>query len=554
MSVWSRASRTERRFENILSECLDSVDSPEGLEVCLQRYPAEAARLEPLLRSALQVRRSLAVPVREERRQQARQQFLHAAAQQAQAAPGYVRTRVPVRKQASLGHLRPLWRSFAPAITAAVLFVMALVPIMALTSNSALPGDWNYGFKRSTERVRLALAITPSDRLNLQLAFHQRRLYEIERLSADGHLDPSLLQSFSKETTALVDTVSTSPALGPSEALKVEQATQTQAKVLQQTVEPKASPAIKPDVAAVVTQSQQLQQQAAQVVEAKKVEATPHGTALAHSTTPAFTATDRSPAPSPTASTALAPSATGTAPVNATGTATATATATASPTGTTKPSPTATAKGLPIAASREQPILIPALPTPPPPPSVPSQAVGSSTPTLSAGTETGGALAIPNGPLQTPSETVPASSTNTVLNPPPSQTPVTTASPTASPTRIPPTATPSPTPLALPPQPPSSAAQSRVLLPAGQSTALTYHGPEMTIPRVLASIAGQYEAVYYTQPGYSTVVQSYYPGKSDPNITLEPGSELTIVMKPGVSGALTLSSPATPSPTPSPGP
>ena len=527
MRLWKRPTHDDRAFGDALADCLETADSPDGIALSLRRYPQYAERLEPLLVTAQATRRGLAAPIREERRALARRQFLQAAAQQSRAAPSYVAGRVPGASRAPAVVLRPLWSTFAPAIVAAALFVVALVPILALTSSSALPGDWNYGFKRSTERVRLALALDPADRFNLQVAFHQRRVREVERLASTGRYDPSLLQQLNSETEALLTTVSTSRALGPSEAEKVVQVTDVQAQVLQNQIEPRAPAAIRKDVAVVVAQSQQIQQQAAQVVEAKREEVVASPPASAKART-------QSPPPTAGATQAAGTRSTATAKPGETPSATASPSATPSAPETATPSvvivavqPNSTPSPSPIVPPSQTPIIVP-----PAPPSPPAR---SATPPVAeaAPTSSEGLVRVPSLPAAVSAPASPAS-----LSTPEqtlAQTPVPTPEPTHTPLPTPPPPPPTPTPLVVPLQPPPSAQQARVALPAGGQSFFVYNGPEIALSDALASIAGQYEVVYITQPSNSGGhVIPYYPGTTDPRTELQPGSYVTIVTKPGI--------------------
>ena len=55
-----------RKFEDILSECLDRVLGGEGIEECLASYPEQADELEPLLRVGLVASRASSVEPRVE--------------------------------------------------------------------------------------------------------------------------------------------------------------------------------------------------------------------------------------------------------------------------------------------------------------------------------------------------------------------------------------------------------------------------------------------------------------------------------------------------------
>jgi hypothetical protein len=453
-------------ISEILASCLDEIDSPDQIPACLTRHSERADELKPLLESMFSMRQAMVRPIREERRLEARRQFLQAAANRSWKAS----QQDAGRRETPSILLRPLWSTLAPAAVAAALFVIALIPVMSLTSVSALPGDWNYGFKRSAERVRLALTLNAGDRLNLELAFHDRRLGEIERLAADGRLtDASLVHQFADESSALVQAVSANPQLGPSEALKVAEQTQAQVLALNDKVAPLASASIKPAVNDAVQQSQQVQQKASEVVQAKAESRSQPPARGNNRTKSTFTPTDSSSSTAGSSET-TADSAT----------ATPAATATATPTAT--PGATGTAVAL----------------VPP-------------------------ALAPPTT-LRTP--------TPPVLRPPAGQASTVQQTPVPNPTVAPPL---------VPPSQPPAASQQIVArqLPPGQTTAFTYTGTEMPIGQALSSIAGAYDAVFYTQPReHGGTVFEWYPGLSDPSIVLEPGSQVSIHIKPGAPANL----------------
>lgn len=64
------------KFNDVLNECLEQVLRGEKIEQCLGSYPEHAADLEPLLRVALAVRKTLlAIEPRPEFRSKARYEF-----------------------------------------------------------------------------------------------------------------------------------------------------------------------------------------------------------------------------------------------------------------------------------------------------------------------------------------------------------------------------------------------------------------------------------------------------------------------------------------------
>jgi len=102
-----------------------------------------------------------------------------------------------------------------------------------------------------------------------------------------------------------------------------------------------------------------------------------------------------------------------------------------------------------------------------------------------------------------------------------------------------PTPPPTPAPLVPPAQPPNAQQVVVKLLPPGQPSTFVYNGPELPVPQALASIAGSYDAVFFTQPQHGGAVYPWYPGQSNPAELLEPGSLVTIQTKPGAPATLT---------------
>jgi len=123
-----------------------------------------AAELEPLLRTAATVQVLSRVSPREEARLEGRAAFLQAAAKRSQ--PAAIIPRPVVRR-------RP-WVAFVPAAIAAALFAAIAIPVLGSMDTGSTPGDWNYGFKRATERIRLAITTDPGERRLLRLEFADR--------------------------------------------------------------------------------------------------------------------------------------------------------------------------------------------------------------------------------------------------------------------------------------------------------------------------------------------------------------------------------------------
>jgi len=128
-------------FEHILDECIDRLLRGESLEQCLQRYPEQAAQLEPLLRVALATQKASSVEPRAEFKAQARQQLSSVLyRQKPKAQPG----RVPlldlvksrIRGVVEGLRSRPVWQKALASALAVALIVGLCLTIPALLGQS----------------------------------------------------------------------------------------------------------------------------------------------------------------------------------------------------------------------------------------------------------------------------------------------------------------------------------------------------------------------------------------------------------------------------------
>jgi len=165
---------TNKKFDNILSECLDRILAGETIEQCLQKYPEQAAELEPLLKTALDARRtSASIQPRIEFRTRARHEF--------QAALKEVS---PAKKRGWLAGWR--WQSaWAVAISILVILVISAGGTMVAARNS-MPDSALYSVKLATERVQLAFSTSPLEKAALNASIANKRVEEVIYLANRG--------------------------------------------------------------------------------------------------------------------------------------------------------------------------------------------------------------------------------------------------------------------------------------------------------------------------------------------------------------------------------
>jgi hypothetical protein len=163
--------KADKEFDNILNECLERLlVRGETMEQCLQRYPEQAAELEPLLQTAIIAKQASAIQPRADFKARARYQFRSAL--QEVAAP---------RSRSFFGWL-PQWAT----VVTIVLVLLLVGGGTVVAAGSSMPDDTLYQVKLATEQVRLTL--TPSQigkaRLCAQLA--DRRVAEIVYMANKG--------------------------------------------------------------------------------------------------------------------------------------------------------------------------------------------------------------------------------------------------------------------------------------------------------------------------------------------------------------------------------
>lgn len=163
-------------MEDILNECLERIFKGESIEACLNAYPEQASKLEPLLKTSLVLMRKSAA-IRPDAEYKARAQY------QLQAM--FYAKHERVEKRARI----PVWhRKWAVAMTTVLVVLLAGIGTVA-ASASALPDDALYPVKLAAEQVRVTLAFSDVDEAKLHLQFAERRADEMTEMARQGKSD-----------------------------------------------------------------------------------------------------------------------------------------------------------------------------------------------------------------------------------------------------------------------------------------------------------------------------------------------------------------------------
>ncbi len=488
-----RKRAADDAIADLLDQCLTRIERGEAtVESCLAAYPEHAAELRPLLMTATAVR-SVDVPDPSASAQaRIRARVLAAAAPRP----------MPVRR-------RPLWQPVATAGVALALLAVLAVPLTALQSRSAVPGDWNYGLKRAGERVRLAVTVSDDERRSVHLALAERREREIQALLRQNRTEyiPVTVGALLGELGSITDSLSRDGTIAPSEAQRISEITERQERVLRQVVEQTSQ-----DVASVA--------QAARVTASETRNAAQQA-AERRDPTPAPIATP-TPTPAPVARNQMTDQ-------SPTPTATPVASPSATPEPSESPSPSPSASPDPSASPSPSPSVSPspsALPTPNgsnatlPPVRTSTVATPSPAPvvTPTPATVVPGPVGTPLPPLNTGTPTVeptpmPGSSIPGLI--PPVQSGQGTPSPTA---------TPAPTP--------SSIGSRTVPAPGreivrGLVGSCPYTGPTHSLLVRRAPAQGKYTYAAFRAPNGQWI--TYRPGDAGgERLTVPTGSEVII--------------------------
>jgi hypothetical protein len=163
-----------RKLEDIFNECYERIRSGESLKSCLKRYPKHAAELEPLLKTAFDIgRRASYIHPRPEFKHWARvhlEGMQHHARQQRQPAkPGPF-----------------IWRQSWSVAVAAVLIIVLTGSSTVIASSNALPDEPLYPVKLATEDMRLAFAVSDTQKAQVHTQLAETRAAEVETMADQG--------------------------------------------------------------------------------------------------------------------------------------------------------------------------------------------------------------------------------------------------------------------------------------------------------------------------------------------------------------------------------
>ncbi len=255
------------KFEAVLEACLQALrEGHADIDACLRRYPAHADALRPQLIAALKLMAAYdGTQPSGQFASAARERFLIASGQRLQEAfdvdptPSFFAAarvkflmtaqRMKLGERAQRAHRLPVFgsspfRVLAGAGAATAVF-LGLSAYTVASASAAVPGEWRYGVKLQTERVRLALAFSEDAKQDVRLDIAAERVDEIEQLTVRGKIiGPGVIDRLREQTAPLVEELD---AFDAGELARVQAITAKSKTVLEQAtaqVAPEAQPAL----------------------------------------------------------------------------------------------------------------------------------------------------------------------------------------------------------------------------------------------------------------------------------------------------------------------
>ncbi len=198
--------RENDHLSALLAECADMILSGASLAACLERFPEQAAELEPLLSTVAGVRELRSVPPRPaDRAVSSRSKFM-AEVFRMQKRRAAILTQAPwwQRLVAAPRGGAPQARPLGLVAILLIVIISGIVISGSVTlAADALPGDLLYGVKTASENVRIFFTPDGETRDELRAAYRQRRIDEAEavvedRRTVDNLKLQGLIESFDK--------------------------------------------------------------------------------------------------------------------------------------------------------------------------------------------------------------------------------------------------------------------------------------------------------------------------------------------------------------------
>lgn len=226
----------------VFSEAQALLDDGLDLPFVLGLYPDDADWLEPLLATSVVIGESYAADEPSYYFEASLKSRFIAAGQAARAP-------LPELAPAAVaypggGPLARVQTALAGAVVALTLGAMGILTLGFVTADQALPGDWNYAFKRTGERIEYTLSRGDA-RVSVQVDQSQTRVWELKRLDERGEVSAADIDKL-RHVLEEVQTLARDKQLDDVQAAKVRAVGEAASAVLTGAAEknPELAPAV----------------------------------------------------------------------------------------------------------------------------------------------------------------------------------------------------------------------------------------------------------------------------------------------------------------------
>ncbi len=167
-----------KKLEKIFDECIERLLQGETIDDCLKSYPQLADKLEPLLKTAVDISWK-ATHI------EPRPVFKSMTRARVQGAFIYAQQQKQQPKQSSFFSLQRAW---VPALSIVLVLILGSAGTVA-ASSVALPDETLYPVKEAAENARLALTFTDAGKAKLYVHLAEIRSQEIAEMAIQGKAD-----------------------------------------------------------------------------------------------------------------------------------------------------------------------------------------------------------------------------------------------------------------------------------------------------------------------------------------------------------------------------
>jgi len=166
----------DKKLKRIFNECIERLLQGETIDDCLKSYPDVADKLEPLLKTAVDISWKAT-------KIEPRPVFKTMTRARVQGA--FIYAQQQKQQQPKQGGFFSLQRAWIPALSVVLVLILSSAGTVAASSN-ALPDETLYPVKEAAENTRLAFTFSDAGKAKYYVQLAETRSYEIVEMAIQG--------------------------------------------------------------------------------------------------------------------------------------------------------------------------------------------------------------------------------------------------------------------------------------------------------------------------------------------------------------------------------